>query len=511
MFDEAHNLVDAVCELNSATLTVTALNEALGAMQRYKDRYEARLSTFNLFYMRQLIAVAKGLLELLEKVDKGAKARVLTPAQVVFEAGVDNVNLYPLVEFMSESKLTNKLRGFVELAVRTEDSCRNGVNGNVKSGAKKSNSGKVAVPRKGEKGVRRKRPMGNDEKAREAMRAAATGLTSFESFIGALADCPTFGRLALYPKSESIPGKSSIASACRFKFFVLEPEALFKDALADARAVLMLGGTLSPREAIKERLLKGLTHPVVEFECDHVVPAHHVRTVVVSKGPSGHLFQLTHRSRTNWTATDEIGKALVELGNAAPGGIVAFFTSYDYLDACARRWASTGAMSKMKRPVYFEGRADGRVAFEKYSMAIRDDPKCGAFLAAVMGGRLSEGINFKDELGRLVVIVGMPFANALDVETAECLKIVPTAQQRSRLLVHSCMTVVNQCVGRAVRHKNDYAAVVLLDCRYARESTKVLLPRFVRRNVLMPSEFSVATNAVAQFFSERERSDQDKQ
>ena len=346
--------------------------------------------------------------------------------------------------------------------------------------------------------------MAADDQAKEAMRAAAAGLTSFESFIGALADCPTYARLALYPKTESVPGKSALATACRYKFFVLEPEALFKEALADARAVLMLGGTLSPREAIKERLLKGLTHPVIEFECDHVVPAEHVRTAVVGVGPRGHMLQLTHRARANWTATDEVGLALVELATVAPGGVVAFFTSYEYLEACAKRWAGTGVMSGMKRPVYFEGRADGGAAFEKYSMAVRDDPASGAFLAAVMGGRLSEGINFTDDLGRLVVIVGMPFANAQDVEMAECLRNVASPKERSRLLVHGCMTVVNQCVGRAVRHSGDYAAVVLLDSRYARDSTKCLLPRFVRRNCVVSRQFGEATNVVAQFFRERE-------
>ncbi len=30
-----------------------------------------------------------------------------------------------------------------------------------------------------------------------------------------------------------------------------------------------------------------------------------------------------------------------------------------------------------------------------------------------------------------------------------------------------CMKAVNQCVGRVIRHRGDYAAVVLVDARYA--------------------------------------------
>ena len=46
-----------------------------------------------------------------------------------------------------------------------------------------------------------------------------------------------------------------------------------------------------------------------------------------------------------------------------------------------------------------------------------------------------------------------------------------------------CMKAVNQCVGRVIRHRGDYAAVVLADARYATAEAPATGPcRWVRQS-----------------------------
>ena len=92
-----------------------------------------------------------------------------------------------------------------------------------------------------------------------------------------------------------------------------------------------------------------------------------------------------------------------------------------------------------------------------------------ALLLAVVGGRLAEGINFGDELGRCIVMVGLPYPSPSDPELVERLRFLDRAAGQGASRDHYndlCMRAVNQSIGRAIRHTRDYAAVLLLDTRW---------------------------------------------
>lgn len=48
----------------------------------------------------------------------------------------------------------------------------------------------------------------------------------------------------------------------------------------------------------------------------------------------------------------------------------------------------------------------------------------GSLLLCVVGAKLSEGINFGDDLGRCVVILGLPYPNPTDPELQERMRFI---------------------------------------------------------------------------------------
>lgn len=136
----------------------------------------------------------------------------------------------------------------------------------------------------------------------------------------------------------------------------------------------------------------------------------------------------------------------------------------------------------------------------EYGQAI--DSGKGGLLFSVVGGKMSEGINFNDNLGRGVIMVGLPFPNSQSAEwraklehvekvAAENYSASEATSARSEFAKtagrefyeNACMRAVNQSIGRAIRHQQDYAVIVLLDQRYSLPRITDKLPKWIRDSV----------------------------
>ncbi|KAM0683197.1 ATP-dependent DNA helicase chl1 [Mitosporidium daphniae] len=128
----------------------------------------------------------------------------------------------------------------------------------------------------------------------------------------------------------------------------------------------------------------------------------------------------------------------------------------------------------------------------------------GAILFAVINGKVSEGINFSNHYGRAVIVVGLPFPNQSSPEISEMIKFLSSTPNckisSSTFLENACMRSVNQAIGRVIRNMNDYATIVLLDCRYSQENIVKKLPKWILPSLRVCKNFGDAYKGCVQFF-----------
>lgn len=167
----------------------------------------------------------------------------------------------------------------------------------------------------------------------------------------------------------------------------------------------------------------------------------------------------------------------------------------------------------MKKKVFLEPREASKIddVLERYSSVIKETKKrsygqTGAIIFSVIGGKLSEGMNFSDDLGRCVIVCGLPYPNILNPELIEKMKfmnktISPTAG--NEYYENLCMKAINQSIGRSIRHINDYATVVLCDKRYEQKKVSDNLPIWIQYSLEKCLSYRNAHSRIAGFFKEK--------
>lgn len=226
----------------------------------------------------------------------------------------------------------------------------------------------------------------------------------------------------------------------------------------------------------------------------------------------------------------DLGRTIGTICRVIPDGVVAFFPSYDYLSRVLSIWKRpTGnanretilGLIEQRKPVLYESRETGNSEelLQKYSSAIESGS--GGLLLSVVGGKLSEGINFSDKLGRGVLVIGLPFPNIrsavwqakiqyLEQKTYQQASGYEASRQSTakatgrEFYENACMRAVNQCIGRAIRHRNDYAAIVMIDRRYSKSHIQGKLPGWIRQSLFENTERpGTIINYLSKFFRGR--------
>ncbi|KAK3314292.1 helicase C-terminal domain-containing protein [Apodospora peruviana] len=497
IIDEAHNIMDAVANVHAAEISLSDLRRARQMLGVYVKRFGKKLKGENRVTVAQVGRVIESLSEWLDTTMKVKGEQGIADPNLLLKArGADQINLYQLMRYIQESKLAYKVESY---ASHVED---------------------------------------DQQQQKRKSSASSPVLHSLVSFLTALTNLSNEGRV-FYQKITGPPADIKLS------YLLLSPTHAFSSIASSARAVILAGGTMSPFEDYKAHLFPNLApEKITTLSCGHVIPSSNLcvwtlgstRPVPATAGNAPDAFEFSFQKRSDKAMVRQLGLAILNICSIVPDGVVVFFPSYGYLDEVVAVWQCQVADETKsiwdrlvaKKALFRETKGGSSdEVLQSYTQAIlspdeeNDTTKGkkgggGALLLSVVGGKMSEGINFSDRLGRCVVIIGLPYPNINSPEwkarieyiessslsrnrtlepgegeaaQAPDAQAIAAAKQAARdFYENACMRAVNQSIGRAIRHQNDYAAIVLVDRRFGTERIRGKMPGWIRGGMVEGSE-----------------------
>jgi chromosome transmission fidelity protein 1 len=241
---------------------------------------------------------------------------------------------------------------------------------------------------------------------------------------------------------------------------------------------------------------------------------------------------------TTRTQLDELGRIVLNYCNIVPDGVILFFPSYAYEQFVFDHWTRHGTLQTLSKKkqvsnnnqqqpqlkltlsptttitqqIFREPRDTSRIdeTLLAYSKSIEGNfpgnlsQTPGALLSCVMGGKMSEGVNFQDGLARLVMVIGMPYPAPDDPLVVEKMKWMEERNLSGlEWLQQVAWRSINQSIGRSIRHAKDYAAIVLVDGRFAREGVQHHLPKWISSSYVKPNHFGESVALLGKFFAKK--------
>lgn len=194
IIDEAHNLVNAIAGIYSASVTLTQLKLARAQLGVYLQKFRNKVKGKNRVYLAQIIRIIDSMTVILEaQVSSKASSTTTTAPELLAHKGADQIDLYKVSTYLRESRLARKVDGYVEFAAKSNE----------------DNNRTVTMP----------------------------VLCHIEGFLLALCSPSTEGKF-FFEKTDD--------GEMKLSFLLLDPAFHFKDIVEQARSVILIGGTMSP-------------------------------------------------------------------------------------------------------------------------------------------------------------------------------------------------------------------------------------------------------------------------
>lgn len=253
------------------------------------------------------------------------------------------------------------------------------------------------------------------------------------------------------------------------------------------KCVVITSGTLSPLDSFESEM--EIAFPV-KLENKHVVEDNQVMVLAVD-GRDNVQFDSRFTNRSNEQYPLALGQSIIEYCRIIPDGILVFFSSYAVLRKTQEFWQLKGIWDRLGTLKACFVEPTDKLCFNEYLSKFKenvDDGK-GSIFFGVCRGKLSEGLDIANSYCRAVIMLGIPYTSCFDNKSI--LKREYIEKKKDPKYTHDIHYAIqmkrslNQAVGRIIRHKHDFGAVLLLDFRFAQHQnslSKWLRPYFQKVN-----------------------------
>lgn len=279
------------------------------------------------------------------------------------------------------------------------------------------------------------------------------------------------------------------------------------------QCIILASGTLSPISYYSQEL--GIPfQPRLRVENPHVIKDGQLSVFICGSSINSIPLSSDFTQRSGKSYHEEVGKSILEISKVVPSGLLVFFASYNVMNFCIASWKSTDIFNNLEKQksIFIEPNTSKELKtfIDSYENTIKNNTN-GAMMLAVCRGKVAEGLSFADNNGRCVVIVGLPFPPKEDSkvqmkqEVLDSLKLQnPTKHKLSGKdwYLQQCSLAINQSIGRVIRHRRDYAAVVLMDERFSQIQNKSSLSFWLHKHIRTPKTFNNIISDLQLFYND---------
>jgi chromosome transmission fidelity protein 1 len=405
VIDESHNIINAITECHSGTITERQIISSLNCVEVYRRTYIEKMLPRKIMFVDLSLRILRSLKNFIDR-NKTRDFYYEERKTFIEHYNFQTLNFFDIWDYYEEQALPIKM---FNVGFKSDSEARNDL----------------------------------------------TALKNFHEFVLCLDE--TDGEFLV---SKDTQGNFTL------KFMLLNPYNKFSVLLQEASCIVLAGGTLTPHQEFNQLFRSLERSQFVNFSCEHVVPSENLILTTISTSEKGEELKFTYGNREDHSLFTNLGDILCKLCQIVPHGIVVFLPSYSFLTKIQEILLETHIPQMMQRKEVFFDNRDENILKEYSSFA---ETRGAILFAVIRGSlseginfsdRLGRcvvivGMPYLNSVDPEVIVKKI-YYDKTDWYSGK------------QYYENSCDVAINQSIGRAIRHARDFAAIVLVDSRHGR-------------------------------------------